>query len=348
MGVYIPPPSDGSNSGSGTGSSGSSGSGSSGGGGGTIITIPNPSSFFPQNPSLGLKLFGPLVPAADNTGALYFLTALQITIGCVGFSRARQLRKSRLLSLGIPNTFQRKLTKYSCVLGGSYLIFQSGLEITRFIVPYDPWLEEAKYYRKVATKNGDVPSWWFGATGYYKPMSFKEWNEKVERWIVNSINMEENALKRSQQAAVIGATPVSAPGVSSTAKLIANLAQKGRYREIYEQLKDTNVKSRDTLLAGELANVNELNKAERIDLILEGKGDVHYSEGYTKPPIILGNHSLESDEEFEVAWVNFEPWEELKLETGYDIRLIPLWRNTRQEVAEQTEWEEDVTVESSA
>lgn len=357
---YIPPPGegkgpvDGNNNGSGgsNGSSGvSGGSGSGSGSGGTVITIPNPAAFTPQNPSIGLKLFGPLVPASDNIGGLYFLTAFQFSIGCICIGRARQLRKSRLFQLNIPNTFLRRVTKYSCLVGGGYLSFQSGLEVTRLLLPYDPWVEEAKYYRRVAKKNGDSPSWWWGATGYYKPMSFKVWNERVQLWITNTENKLELEIELEQAAAAHKNTSKNKNNnnnansnsnsnettkleltSSNNSALLGSLAKKGRYSEIYEQLHETNVKRFETLLTSDLKDVFELNKAERIDLILEGKGPVQYNPNYNKPHIQLGNHLLETDDDFEVAWLNFEPWDELKLETEYDIRLIPKWRWEDQEI----------------
>ena len=35
---------------------------------------------------------------------------------------------------------------------------------------------------------------------------------------------------------------------------------------------------------------------------------------------------METDDEFELVWANFEPWDELRQETDYDVRLIPRWR----------------------
>lgn len=321
MGVYIPPPNDGNSSGGGdsTGSGNNNSNEGGSGNGGTTIKIPNPSHFIPRNPSMGLKLWGPLVPASDNLGGLYFLTALQLGMGMIGLHRARQLRKSRLLQFNVPNNFQTRLTKYSCMIGGAYLIFQSGLEMTRLLLPYDPWCEEARYYRRLAAKNGDGPSWWFGAFSYYTPMTFKEWNSKVENWISNTANrleFDESIPNNSINAAT---------KLAQSASLLSSLAKKGRYSEIHQSLHETNQKRFDELLANELANVTELNKALRVDAIMEGSGRVKYNEGYEKPYIQFGNHRMESDDEFEAAWLNLDPWEEMRLDTMRDMRLIPGW-----------------------
>lgn len=315
MGVYIPPGSDG-----GEGDSSSSGNGN--GGGGTIITIPNPSSFIPRNPSIGLKLWGPLVPASDNSPALYILTGLQIFLGVLGFHKARQLRSSNLMRMGVPNIWQRKINKWACALGGAYLVFQSGLEITRLSLPYDPWFEEARYYRKLAIKNGDSPSWWFGATGYYIPMSFNEWNQKVEKWISN----QANAIEGEDQSKGDGYSFRLQRLGRAPSPVLTKLAQKGKYAEIHNSLHDNNRSRISQLLLQDLKDVNELNKGPRLDSILEGNSSVKYNENYLKPHIQLGNHEMDTDEAFEMVWLNFDPWDELKSETDYDIRLIPRWR----------------------
>ena len=71
------------------------------------------------------------------------------------------------------------------VITGSALSFGSGLELCRVTLPYDPWYDEAQHYRRMAVKNGDKPSSWFGAYRYYKPMDFKTWIDKVGDWIEN-------------------------------------------------------------------------------------------------------------------------------------------------------------------
>jgi hypothetical protein len=321
MGVYIPP------------GSGGNDNGKSGGSGDNTLTIPNPASFIPQNPSLGLRLWGPLVPASDNLPALYFLTSLQIGIGLLSFNKVRYLRRSNLARFGIENTWQRRSTKWLCAIGGSYLVYQSGIEMSRLAMPYDPWYDEAKFYRKLAIKNGDNPSWWFGATGYYKPMNYKEWYTKIDKWFNNQINIidaeHENVDTASSQVSTRGKHPQS--------PLLSSLSRKGKYSEIYQSLHESNIKRYKKLLDQLLKDVNELNKAERLDLIMEGKSSIKYNEEYLKPHIQLGNHRIDTDEEFEMVWLNFEPWDELKMETDYDIRLVPRWR-----------WSEDEDVEASS
>lgn len=325
MGVYFPP-------GSGKNGNNDTSAGDGGGIGGGTITIPNPSAFIPRNPSIGLKIWGPLVPASDNVAGLYFLTGLQIGIGLLSFNKARQLRKINLMRTGLENTMARRLTKWACITGGSYLIFQSGLEMTRLSLPYDPWYEEAQHYRRVATKNGDSPSWWFGAFSYYQPMSFSEWNSKVEGWITNQVNIFDLEDKDGNRKSVV----VDTGDGTITSPFVSNLSRRAKYNEIYRMLHENNKTKFTKMLTDDLKDVTELNKAERLDLILEGTSPVPYDEDYGKPPIKLGNHTIDSDYDFDMAWLTFEPWDELKQDTDYDVRLIPRWR-----------WQEDADVKEN-
>lgn len=269
-----------------------------------VITIA-----IPRNPLVGL-VWGPLVPALDNRPALWTAIGVQLFIGVWLFSKARQIvRQARYfgrsaalaaLKLAVP------------VLGGLVLVFGSGLEIARLCLPYDPWYDEARHWRRVATKNGVTPLWWWGAYGQYQPMPFKQWLELVNAW-----------LKR-QEAAIDDGSHPGLKGPLASSPILATLNKNAKYLEVYTKLRESNIARTKALLDGELKDVNELNKAERIDLILEGKSPF-VNPNYTKLHIQLGTFSIELDDEFDVAWQNFNPWDELKMETDYDIRLVPRW-----------------------
>ena len=183
------------------------------------------------------------------------------------------------------------------------------------MLPYDPWNDEAKFYRHLAIKNGERPNWWFGAFHYYEPMSFQEWNRRVELWILDAEAQLDSA-DGTQMAQFEHMNRQSAA-------LFSKLANKGRYAEIYKDLSTTNKRHYLELLEHDLANVHSLNKAERIDAILEDKSSIKYNEHYPKPPIQLRNHTLTSDDDLDVAWINLNPWEELQQELVLEIRLIP-------------------------
>ncbi|CAN3364447.1 mitochondrial inner membrane i-AAA protease complex subunit Mgr1p [Diutina catenulata] len=269
-----------------------------------VITIA-----IPRNPSVGL-VWGPLVPASDNRPALWTAIGVQLFIGVWSFSKARQIvRQARYFGRSAASAALKSAVP---VLGGSVLVFGSGLEIARLCLPYDPWYDEARHWRRVATKNGVTPSWWWGAYGQYQPMPFKQWSELVNAW-----------LKR-QEAAIDDGSHPGLKGPLANSPILATLNKNAKYLEVYTKLRESNIARTKALLDGELKDVNELNKAERIDLILEGKSPF-VNPNYTKSHIQLGTFSIESDDEFDVAWQNFNPWDELKMETDYDIRLVPRW-----------------------
>ncbi|KAI5951507.1 MGR1 [Candida jiufengensis] len=340
MGVYIPPPNDNDNNKSNnkknndfttntsnnkptnpiTNPSSSSDSDT------TTIIIPNPASLIPKNPSIGL-IWGPFTPSSDNRPALATMIGLQflLGIGCFRFAR-NQLRRHPIIIPNQPPKYMRNGSMWKSIIAigiGATIIFGSGLEISRMILPYDPWFEEAKHYRKMAIKNGDKPSFWFGAYKYYRPMELKSWTDKLGTWFDNASKEIDNDTEQ------FGNLPIELsqqqqPQIPKTAtnNILYKLNKKGNYNEIYKQLKEANNKRINHILKNELKDVNELNKAERLDLILEGKSDL-VNEDFTKPSIQLGTHTMDNDDDFDMVWLNFEPWDELKLETDYDIRLIP-------------------------
>ena len=124
--------------------------------------------------------------------------------------------------------------------------------------------------------------------------------------------------------------------------LLQQLNARGKYNEIHAKLKDNNDQRFAHMLNNELKDVNELNKAERLDLILEGKSDL-INDDFAKPSITLGTHTIDNDDDFEMVWLNFEPWDELKLETDYDIRLIPRYALPEEEDEEDGKEEQSLT-----
>ncbi|WLF77536.1 mitochondrial inner membrane i-AAA protease complex subunit [Lodderomyces elongisporus] len=343
---------------------------------GTTITIINPMSLIPRNPSFGL-IWGPLTPASDNRPAMYTMVALQIAIGVRFFRYARtHLRRHPVPQaqfhappgLGVnsmisttanqtysapPQQFLRRskgdvFKSILAITTGSLLIFGSGLEIARMMLPYDPWYDEAQFYRKQAVRNGDKPNFWFGAYQYYQPMTYKEWHSKVSKWIDSvekEIKVDETTFvidKDGKARGGIGPAGVgyvngagqqsgAASAAAAVAKPLFQIRNRAKYQQIHAKLYNANETRMRELLANELndTNVNELNKAERLDKILEGKSDL-VNPNFNKPSISLGNHPMESDDEFEMVWLNFEPWDELKMETDYDIRLIPRYASVEE------------------
>lgn len=143
-----------------------------------------------------------------------------------------------------------------------------------------------------------------------------EWRTKTSTWINNTANALEAESEGSDddvlQSINIGPHATLKAGELNT------------YHDIYTNLRTINNKRTRELLAGKFASVTELNKAERLDEQLEG--NVTLNTGYNKPNIQLGVYTMETDDEFDMVWANFEPWDEMGEETDFDIRLIPRWR----------------------
>ncbi|MCP8716905.1 MAG: hypothetical protein M5E90_05735 [Asgard group archaeon] len=366
---YIPPPNDKDeankknqdNSNNSNTSSSSSSSSSSSTPGSTTIIIPNPATLIPHNPKIGL-IWGPLTPASDNLPALYSMIGLQFILGCGFFKHARTL--SRLRPMGgfqLPNSPPKLVRTGSIsrillsVITGLILSFGSGLELCRITLPYDPWFEESQHYRRMAIKNGDKPSLWFGAYQYYKPMDFKTWINKVEDWIKNvekeieiedSNNFANLSVELGKNINVLNTTGINTTGTNQiqTGGVLHKLNNKGKYLEIYHRLRDNNKTRWNELLQGDLKDVDELNKAQRLDDIMEGKTNL-INPNFNKSSIILGNHRMDDDDQFEMVWLNFEPWDELKLDTEYDIRLIP---STATEIVAEEDQDDDVNSQLSS
>lgn len=261
----------------------------------------------PRNPLVGL-VWGPLTPLLDNRVAMASAIALQLAIGIWGFSKARHIYKlARYYHQLRPKLALKALVPF---VAGTVLVFGLGLEMARMALPYDPWYDEARHWRRVAERHGHKPLSWFGAYNLYTPMPFKQWLEMVNQWL---------KVKERQIASGGG------DGGPAKPQVLRQLNPPGKYNELYQGIHDANTKRYHELLQNELKDVNELNKAERIDLILEGKLP-WVNPHYAKPHIQLGTFQMDLIEDFEMAWDNFNPWEELKLETDCDIRLIPRWK----------------------
>lgn len=299
MGVYIPPPRGDDKSKSTTAAP----TGSSSSSEDTVIIIK-----VPNNPSLGL-ITGPLTPAADNLPALYGVTSIQFLLGLWCFKKARNaFRPPPLPNSMIPSRKPSFFWGAAPAILGTLLITGCGLELGRFLLPYEPWYNEAQYYRKLAIKNGIKPSPYFGAYQIYKPLALKEWSEKVIAHLKVVSEKIESSLSGSPSAQF----PLK-PSV------LAQLNKKAKYNDIYVKLHDSNRARHADLLNKELVNVNESNKFQRL---IQG---IETNPNYLKPEIHLESFSIESEDEFDLAWTSFDPWDELILESYSDMRMIPIF-----------------------
>lgn len=327
MGVYIPPPSSGKEDGKSAHILGS---------------VPPPLTYSLENllrgnPSVGLKVWGPLVPASDDRFALFALSTFQVFIGVSLLGRFMRLRKTPG-----PRTFGSFVDKTLSLGLGASAIFSAGLEFPRLGLSYDPWRDEAEFYRRLVIKNGVRPDPWIGPIGYYRPMGLDSWLRKVGDNLVNvTTRLEDTQAKDDTLTPDITAIMHQSQIGDSIKSLGIVPPPVGqaymKFKAFHSKIRERNQSFYQELLSGSLKDVNELNKAARLDSIMEGTSDVQINEEYAKPQIQLGSHRLETDEEFEMVWYNFEPWDELKIETTYDVRLIPKWSVKNNKAGEEPE-----------
>lgn len=139
-----------------------------------------------SNPSLGLGIWGPLVPANDCITCLGLLAGLQLGAGAWLWLRpGRRPPPARGVwaNCGI---------KIAGALAGSYLVFMSGIEFARLALPYDPWVEDARAARQTlsSTTKRDLARWspsswwfkWFGPSNYHA-VSWQEWQQRTTAYL---------------------------------------------------------------------------------------------------------------------------------------------------------------------
>lgn len=266
---------------------------------------------FPQNPSVGLRHLGPLVPASDNKPALLLVTTAQFLAGLTLMTR-------RVPKVGELPLRRRAIAALRFTTGLA-LVTLSAMEYGRCNVVYDPWREEAVAWRKWAVRHGHRPSWWSGAIRFYEPLSLDEWIDKFGIWAhMVAVAMDSERKPPQMPSDQTLANIAIGPNVA------LRVGGAEQYRETYNNLRQMNAERTREYQTQHLRDVTELNKAERIDAILDSPTPLN--EDYIKPQIQLGKYRMELDEEFEMVWASFDPWDELADELDFDVRFMPRWR----------------------
>ncbi|KAF3988558.1 hypothetical protein FT663_03971 [Candidozyma haemuli var. vulneris] len=281
------------------------------------------SDLFPTNPSFMLTYLSPIMPAADNRVA----TASVITLnGLFGLTMMCRKRNPRFGT----TPFVLKLHSVLRKVAGSLVFSCSLIEGMRICLPYDPWIDEAREWRNWAIRNGDRPGWWFGAIGWYEPLSTQYWLALVSKRTSNDLIAKKKAVNKKNMGihhnagfgVIVHHYP---PPLSETLSIFTEVRQHNLFRQ-------------KTLLDTKLKHVSELNKAERIDKNLEGEIArekaledsgieieepelIHLPDGVTK------SEWDASEDMFHMAWTRCEPWWELSQETNYEVRVIPSSRS---------------------
>ncbi|KAH3678218.1 hypothetical protein WICMUC_001647 [Wickerhamomyces mucosus] len=272
MGLYIPP---GSSNGGNSNDSGKKA---------PIKGDGNEKSFtFYTRPSIGLKIWGPLVPAADNLPAIGILLGIQTVMGSMMIRNLRkQWRTSSIFS------------KVVNAGAGTYLLYKAGLEIPRFILPYDPWYDEAKSARDKAIRNNESVNWWFGPWDF-KPMTLQEWNAKLDNWIEEESESDEEFSQVNHE-----------------------------FKKVYLKLKQIN-RAKNSKILDELRQTSRdfkyilPNYQNFINAQLE-RPNLYIPEDLE--PFITSDESIALDE----LWDINDPWEALGKDVDYIVRIIPKFR----------------------
>ncbi|ODQ80294.1 hypothetical protein BABINDRAFT_13164 [Babjeviella inositovora NRRL Y-12698] len=241
---------------------------------------------FYVRPSFGLTLFGPFVPASDCLPGLYGLTAFQLVSALGMFYAGRRIR--------FRQGFRFKLLKYATYATGTYLVFQSGLEIARLSLPHDPYFDDARRARLEAEARGERPSWWFGPLNW-KPIPYKQYSAEMDRWITNAET--SNGIGEHLEA--------------------VQASRNHTFTKMYAGIRELNKKKAAELLAtDEYRNVTEETKSTRVK-------NLNLNNTYVRANIELGKVEINNEADFLLVWGQLEPWENFALETDISLRFIP-------------------------
>ncbi len=132
-----------------------------------------------SNPTFGYVIFGPILPAQDNTIAQTIVGGLQLSLG-VNMFTGKAMNNPRL-------RYGRWLYRFA----GAGLIFLTLAEIQRQMwYKWDPWILEAKRERIEAQKRGEKTSWWFGPKNY-RTMSFDRYVNSLTNAYSRVINVTD-------------------------------------------------------------------------------------------------------------------------------------------------------------
>ncbi|KAH3686428.1 hypothetical protein WICPIJ_002607 [Wickerhamomyces pijperi] len=292
MGLYIPGGSSGSGANNATStpppsSDSDSSSSTSASTSGSALTI-NGRTYYPR-PSLGLSAWGLLKPSPDNWMAVSTLLSIQTIIG---LSFIRNVRLNWRYTGTWNKIFHGGL--------GVWLCYQTGLGVSKMVLPWDPWIEEARMSRmKLQEKNWT--QWWFG-DWEYKFSTVEEWEKKVGHWITITEEIEQEYAKIC--------------GEFQKVSFKIRELEKVRDSKILEEL---NLLGDDWKIA-KLPQYREKSQFLSTSNLIQGKAVPVVPEELDQ--FIQDEDSLILDEIRELN----SPWDALKEDTEYVIRFVPRFR----------------------
>lgn len=266
----------------------SSSSSSSASTSGSALTI-NGITYYPR-PSIGLSAWGLLKPSPDNSIAVSLLVSSQTILGLTLLRNLRlQWRSTGLLSKAFHGFI------------GSWLLYQTGLALSGMILPWDPWVEEARMSRmRLPNAKKDWREWWFGDLTY-RFMPLEQWEHQVGHWIEITEEMETEYAKICGEFAK----------VSHSIKQM----ETARDSKILEELRLLG----DDWKFAKLPAHQEKNRSDTSNLITGKPGPV--------VPEQLDSfiHDEDSLVLSEIRELN-DPWKAMKEDTEYMIRFVPRFR----------------------
>lgn len=269
----------------------------------------DPNRWYP-NPSFGLEIWGPLVPANDIKGGLYALAGIQMATGIFmwwipgrgGMAKAAATQAARMASTVPRSTvWKNRALRAMGVFTGTYLVFLSGLELVRLQLTRDPWVEDAREARRraEATLGKDKVSWWFGPTGY-RAVEYSEWKRRVD---------EQLAARTALDDGVSGGV---ATGLGDHKWKVV--------KDVRGELKESNRKlAQDILEHGvkkyqqqtDQAAAPQAGHARVVEKELQHKSETHDKQTH-----------MDEDGEAE-EWIQLDPWRTLRDEIEVHMRVFP-------------------------
>lgn len=303
---------------------------------------------FYNRPSVGLKVWGPLVPASDNKFALYSLLSFQTAVGFLCLKRFRSIKPLPSLHRFSNKSSRFAFSKYIYLTVGSLFISQSLLEGARLsIFKYDPWEEEMKSVRQKAVFNNVIKF-------YHKnidPTKFKIKDMSNGNLLsINSPQVKQSiALINAQNEANHPLIRYFGPIEYKPMSFSEYLDRVQYYLEALDSIKDSDTfnfessQLRKQLILSDEEQRNIIKNNEKIyQDILENDVDSNVSTISVNQNrnVIMGPHRNELETlDFDDIWSVYNPWSALQLDTSLSIKFLPTVINSENNKLDEIEEE---------
>ncbi|ODQ65190.1 hypothetical protein NADFUDRAFT_51785 [Nadsonia fulvescens var. elongata DSM 6958] len=241
-----------------------------------------------QQPSFGLALWGPLVPASDCKSCLYTLVLTQMSLGVyMQFTPPRRWFR---------NIWAFRASRVGSCFTGGYMAACAGLDLVRLQLNYDPWAEDAAKARKKAEKEGIKVSKWWGAPNH-RPISHDTWFKRQTSIAENTATM----MVRTSPNIKVREASEAAQRVLDEAVSLSK----------YEEIQKINKRSADNFITECTRRYS--HQIHQLEASLNTKKE---------------SNSLETDEstildDIAYSWDGASPWADITAQTNIEVRLVP-------------------------